>query len=112
MIACTSPAGTLSDTPFRIGLPATVAWRFSISSMDTSGLSIEQHESHCLFVIRASQIASDLVSHFDGMAHGIVFERDRLFFARRHRLVGNRFGRFYAVIFFERVFLNAIGQVV
>src|SRR5438067_6170572 len=33
MIACTSPAGTCSDTPFRIGLDATVAWRFSIVSM-------------------------------------------------------------------------------
>src|SRR5687767_14994323 len=33
MIACTSPAGTCSDTPFRIGLSATVAWRFSIVSI-------------------------------------------------------------------------------
>src|SRR5690349_9077481 len=33
MIACTSPAGTCSDTPFRIGLSATVAWRFSIRSI-------------------------------------------------------------------------------
>src|SRR5438270_4775784 len=33
MIACTSPAGTLSDTPFRIGLSATVAWRLVISSI-------------------------------------------------------------------------------
>src|SRR5438034_5791873 len=33
MIACTSPAGTLSDTPLRIGLLATVAWRFSILSI-------------------------------------------------------------------------------
>src|SRR4051812_46156304 len=32
MIACTSPAGTLSDTPFRIGLPATVACRSRMSS--------------------------------------------------------------------------------
>src|SRR4051812_138952 len=33
MIACTSPAGTARCTPFRIGLPATVAWRLVISSM-------------------------------------------------------------------------------
>src|SRR6185369_7775 len=33
MIACTSPAGTSSVTPFRIGLSATVAWRFSILSI-------------------------------------------------------------------------------
>src|SRR3954447_9467460 len=30
MIACTSPAGTCSDTPFRIGLSATVACRLVI----------------------------------------------------------------------------------
>ena len=35
MIACTSPAGTSSDTPFRIGLSATVAWRFSILNIQT-----------------------------------------------------------------------------
>src|SRR5438067_418528 len=33
MIACTSPAGTLSETPLRIGLSATVAWRLAISSI-------------------------------------------------------------------------------
>src|SRR5205809_387061 len=33
MIACTSPAGTCSDTPLRIGLSATVACRFVISSI-------------------------------------------------------------------------------
>src|SRR4051794_12070579 len=33
MIACTSPAGTCSDTPFRIGLSATAAWRLVISSI-------------------------------------------------------------------------------
>src|SRR5437764_14215502 len=33
MIACTSPAGTASDTPLRIGLSATVAWRFSMLSI-------------------------------------------------------------------------------
>src|SRR5881398_64486 len=32
MIACTSPAGTCSDTPLRIGLSATVAWRLVILS--------------------------------------------------------------------------------
>src|SRR3954464_15166633 len=41
MIACTSPAGTSSDTPFRIGLSATVAWRLVISSILLTGL----HES-------------------------------------------------------------------
>src|SRR4051812_15224662 len=35
MIACTSPAGTASDTPFRIGLSATVAWRLVISSISS-----------------------------------------------------------------------------
>src|SRR3954447_5076827 len=33
MIACTSPAGTCSVTPFKIGLPATVACRFEMSSI-------------------------------------------------------------------------------
>src|SRR5690348_4955581 len=33
MIACTSPAFTASVIPFRIGLSATVAWRFSIRSI-------------------------------------------------------------------------------
>src|SRR4051812_29915084 len=33
MIACTSPAFTASERPFRIGLPATVAWRLSMWSM-------------------------------------------------------------------------------
>src|SRR6185503_5917910 len=33
MIACTSPAGTCSETPLRIGLPATVAWRLEIFSI-------------------------------------------------------------------------------
>src|SRR3954451_719595 len=33
IIACTSPAGTCSDTPLRIGLSATVAWRLVMSSM-------------------------------------------------------------------------------
>src|SRR4051794_14273234 len=37
MIACTSPAGTASDTPFRIGLSATVAWRLVISSIVVRG---------------------------------------------------------------------------
>src|SRR3954454_24078258 len=38
MIACTSPAGTCSDTPFRIGLSATVAWRLAMSSIGDSVL--------------------------------------------------------------------------
>ena len=33
MIAWISPVGTVSVSPLRIGLPATVAWRFSISSI-------------------------------------------------------------------------------
>ena len=33
MIACTSPAGTTRSMPRRIGLSATVAWRFSMFSI-------------------------------------------------------------------------------
>src|SRR5690606_41029037 len=33
MIACTSPAFTASESPLRIGVPPTVAWRLSILSM-------------------------------------------------------------------------------
>src|SRR5690349_13973557 len=33
MIACTSPAFTASESPLRIGVPPTVAWRLVISSM-------------------------------------------------------------------------------
>src|SRR5690606_10097368 len=33
MIACTSPAFTVSESPLRIGVPPMVAWRLSIMSM-------------------------------------------------------------------------------
>src|SRR4051812_26700727 len=42
MIACTSPAFTERLRPFRIGLSATVAWRFSILSISI-GFAVDGH---------------------------------------------------------------------
>src|SRR5215510_6383556 len=67
MMACTSPAAILRSRPFRICLPATVTWRFWISSILTfflSGISTDA----------AFEADADELLGFDGEFHGELLQ--------------------------------------
>src|SRR5438132_14405293 len=102
MIACTSPAGTSSDTPFRIGLSATVAWRLSIRSMAVLPARRAVGE----------EVAAHIVHRVlaDAFEHALVVERalpivERGFLELQWLVVGGFGGAFLA----QRA--AAVGQV-
>src|SRR5262245_26659153 len=67
MMACTSPADIFRSRPFRICLPATVTWRFWISSILTfflSGISTDA----------AFETDADKLLRFDGEFHGQLLQ--------------------------------------
>src|SRR5438874_532779 len=88
MIACTSPAGTLSDTPLRIGLSATVAWRLSIRSMAVlraRGAVVEEIAAH-----RVHRVLPDAFEHALVVERALaIVERG---FLELQRLVVGRLG--------------------
>src|SRR4051794_22304571 len=69
MIACTSPAGTCSVTPLRIGLSATVAWRLEMSSILVAN------------VLPRGAVGEEVAAHIvhrvlaDAFKHALVVER-------------------------------------
>src|SRR6185369_6367252 len=81
MIACTSPAGTSSDTPFRIGLSATVAWRFLIVSIvlfDHNFVSLIGDGRAIDFRPLVDRIGLGGIADFDGHAVATAFAGDTM----------------------------------
>src|SRR5437868_8485641 len=88
MMACTWPAGTSSESPFRISLPSTAACRsltFSMSGMDLVGEELGDHlqrlgDALGLLALQRRGRRGDgdvaLVAHRDGGAAGLEVGAD------------------------------------
>src|SRR5262245_11804689 len=83
MMACTSPAPTVSDRPSMICLPSTSAWRSLISSIITSGCPIGSADA--AFEGDAQKFAG-----LDGEFHRQLFHHLAAEAAddQRHRILG------------------------